>query len=61
MIALCCSKCGGFVIAADRPAGSTVPCQACPSGIPVPADAPKDRDLARVMQKALKRYPKPAA
>jgi hypothetical protein len=56
MIALCCPKCGAFVIAADCQVGGTVSCQACPAGIPVPADAPKDNDLARVMKKALHRY-----
>jgi hypothetical protein len=60
MIALVCPKCGAYVIAADRPAGATVSCQACPAGIAVPSDVPRDSDLARVMQKALQRYRAPA-
>lgn len=52
MIALVCPTCGAFVIAADRPAGSQVHCQCCPSEIAVPVDAPKDGDLARLMKKA---------
>jgi ribosomal protein L37AE/L43A len=59
MIALCCPKCGAYVIAADRPAGETVSCQSCPAGIAVPSDAPRDTDLARVMQKAVERYRRP--
>lgn len=59
MIALVCPECGSFLIAADRPAGSTVSCQACHGNVGVPADAPKDSDLARVMQKAVQRYGEP--
>jgi len=60
MIALICPKCGAYVIAADRPVGATVSCQACPAGIAVPSDAPRDSDLARIMQKAVERYRRPA-
>jgi hypothetical protein len=59
MIALLCPKCGAYVIAADRPTGATVSCQSCPAGIEVPSDAPRDNNLARVMQKALERFRQP--
>jgi hypothetical protein len=59
MIALVCPKCGAYVIASDRPAGAMVGCQSCPATIGVPGDAPRDNDLARVMQKAIERYKNP--
>ncbi len=59
MVALVCPKCRSYLVVADRPAGALVPCQACPERIAVPADAPHDPNMVKVMLKAIHRYGRP--